>query len=75
MNVLIFKVFKNMDSVNVRYSTMMDVTKGETIYWFKNVAKNGNITQDDLKTEAVNHFGQEIQLLNKRTIYKKNERT
>ena len=75
MNVLIFKVFKNMDSVNVRYSTMMDVTKGETIYWFKNVAKNGNITQDDLKTEAVKYFGQEIQLLNKRTIYKKNERT
>ena len=49
-----------MDSVNVRHSTMMDVSKGETIYWFQNVAKNGNITQDDLKTEAVKYFGQEI---------------
>ena len=49
MNILISKVFTYMDSVNVRHSTMMDVSKGETIYWFQNVVKNGNITQDDLK--------------------------
>ena len=49
----------------------MDVTKGETMQQYKNVAINGNMTQDELKIEAVKYFGQEIKLLNKATIAKK----
>jgi hypothetical protein len=50
---------------------MISVTKGETMYWYKNVANNGNMTQHELKIEAVKYFGQEIKLLDKRTITKK----
>ena len=49
---------------------MMDVstkTKGQFIQWYKDV---GNLSEEELKIEALAFFGEEFKIMNKQTIAK-----
>ena len=43
-------------------------TNADTVDWYKQTLKTGNITEDDMKTEAVKFFGDHLTKVNKRTI-------
>ena len=52
----------------------MDVlykTKAQFIEWYDNLMKVGNVSEDKLKEEAINFFGEDIKQVNKQTIAKK----
>ena len=52
----------------------MDVpykTKVQLIERFDNLMKVGNVSEDKLKEEAINFFGEDIKQVNKQTIAKK----
>ena len=48
---------------------MMDVDyklKGETLEWYRDVIKNGNVSQESLKDEAMKYFGKDLEHLDKK---------
>ena len=53
---------------------MMDInlkSKGEALEWYRDVVKNGNVSQETLKDEVMKYFGQDLEYLDKKTIAKK----
>ena len=48
-------------------------SKGEALEWYRDVVKNGNVSQETLKDEVMKYFGQDLEYLDKKTIAKKNE--
>ena len=53
---------------------MMDVdlkSKGEALEWYRDVIKNGNVSQETIKDEAMKYFGHDLERLDKKTIAKK----
>ena len=49
---------------------MMDInlkSKGEALEWYRDVVKNGNVSQETLKDEVMKYFGRDFEYL-----YKKN---
>ena len=43
-------------------------TNADTVDWYKQTLKTGNITEDNMKIEAVKFFGDHLTKVNKRTI-------
>ena len=48
---------------------MMDVdlkSKGEALEWYRDVIKNGNVSQETIKDEAMKYFGHDLERLDKK---------